>query len=294
MAQKYILSAQNVKWGLHMEWIGYKISEQILISEMFSLFKRHYEYGYNFSGETHDFWECVYVLDGSMCVSADERVYNLSRGEIIFHKPMELHKFHIEEKKGADLLIFSFSASGELTRFLQNKVFKLSIEQNEIVHNLSRYMDRFEKNGESATLYVERFNEKKVFSQRIATYIQMLILSLADSGRVSTVSHAADAVLFNKAVSYMNKNAYDKALISDIAQHCNISDAGIKRIFSKYAGMSVHKYFLKIKFKIAAELLEKGESVSTVSQILGFSSQAYFSKSFKREMGYYASEFRKQ
>ena len=277
-----------------MEWIAYKVSEQIWIPDMYSLFKRHYEYGYSFSGETHDFWECVYVADGSMCVSADERVYNLSRGEIIFHKPMELHKFHIEDKKGADLLIFSFSAIGELTQFLQNKVFKLSIEQNEIVHNLTKYITRFDKNSEDATAYVEKFEENKVFSQRIATYIQMLVLSLADGGTVSAVSHAPDAVLFNKAVSYMNKNAYDKALISDIAQYCNVSDAGIKRIFSKYAGMSVHKYFLKIKFKIAAELLEKGESVSTVAHVLGFSSQAYFSKSFKREMGYYASEFRKQ
>lgn len=277
-----------------MKWIAHKISEQIRITDMYSLFKIHCDKGYNFAGETHDFWECVYVADGSMCVSADERVYNLSKGEVIFHKPMELHKFHIEDEEGADLVIFSFSAVGELTSFLKDKVFKLSIEQNEIMHSLTKYMQCLGKDDSKTTAYVKKFDENPVYSQRIATYIQMLVLSLADGGTVSDVSLAPDAMVFNKAVSYMNKRAYDKAPISDIAHYCNVSDAGIKRIFSKYAGMSVHKYYLKIKFKIAADLLEKGESVSTVSHILGFSSQAYFSKSFKREMGYYASEFRKQ
>ena len=75
------------------EFPAIPIIEQIHITSMHSLFKIHYECGFEFPGETHDFWECLYILDGELCVSADERIYNMSQGELIFHKPLEFHKF---------------------------------------------------------------------------------------------------------------------------------------------------------------------------------------------------------
>ena len=93
-------------------WEPYPIQEQIHISDMYTLFQLHYDNDYAFFGETHNFWECLYVIKGRVCVSANERIYYLENGEIIFHKPMELHKFTIESPEGADLLIFSYSAEG--------------------------------------------------------------------------------------------------------------------------------------------------------------------------------------
>ena len=71
----------------------YKINQLINITEMYSFFERQFGKDYSFPGESHNFWECMYVEDGSVCVSGDERVYSLKSGEIIFHKPMEFHKF---------------------------------------------------------------------------------------------------------------------------------------------------------------------------------------------------------
>ena len=93
-------------------WRAFPINEQIHISDLYSLFQIHYDKDYEFAGETHNFWECLYVMDGEVCVSADERVYNLKSGEIIFHKPLELHKFTVTSNGGVDVLIFSFSAEG--------------------------------------------------------------------------------------------------------------------------------------------------------------------------------------
>ena len=52
---------------------------------------------------------------------------NLNANDIIFHKPMELHKFSITEN--ATLLIFSYSLTGRLNEYLANKVFSLTDEQ---------------------------------------------------------------------------------------------------------------------------------------------------------------------
>ena len=61
-----------------MPWIAYPVREQIRITDMYSLFETHYEKGFAFPGEAHNFWECLYVRNGEACVSGNERVYNLS------------------------------------------------------------------------------------------------------------------------------------------------------------------------------------------------------------------------
>ena len=91
-----------------MAWNSYEISEQVKIEKLYSLFKRHFEKGHRFLGEMHDFWEAVYVVDGEVIISADENIHNFKSGDIIFHKPLELHKFNVIGENGATLLIFSF------------------------------------------------------------------------------------------------------------------------------------------------------------------------------------------
>ena len=57
-----------------MPWLAYTIKEQIRITDLYSLFEIHYDNGYAFPGETHNFWECLYVMKGEVCVSGNERV----------------------------------------------------------------------------------------------------------------------------------------------------------------------------------------------------------------------------
>lgn len=272
-----------------MIWLSCNVKEQLHIEKFYSFFEVHYENGYNFPGESHNFWECLYVLDGSACVSGDERVYNLVQGEIIFHKPLEFHKFYIDNRDGATLLIFSFSLEGGLSGYLQNKVFLLSDEQKSIVSSMLGYMRQKAGSPQGDAInyqhYLSAFESIPTYSQMLATYIYQLLLSLTDDGSISRASSAPDAISFSKAVNYMNSHICGQPSVDEIAGFCNISAASLKRIFYKYAGIGVHKYFLKLKIKAAMELLEYGYSVTEVSEKLEFSSQAYFSAAFKRETG---------
>ena len=271
-----------------MIWLSYSIKEQSRITDMYTLFEVRYDNGYAFPGETHNFWECLYVIDGEVCASGNERVYNLSQGSIIFHKPLELHKFIVNGSDGADLLIFSFTAEGPLTAFLEEKVFQLSGSQREILSAMLSFIrPRADNNSVSPTAqpYLEPFLTSPTYSQTVAIYLQLLMLSLAETGSVSSVSDAPDAVTFRRAISYLNSNIHRQPSVPELARFCNVSESGIKRIFDKYAGIGIHKYLLKLKVKTAAELLQKGESVSSVAEKLGFNSQSYFSRAFRRETG---------
>lgn len=279
-----------------MIWPASDVRNQITIDRFYSFFEVHREEGFNFPGETHNFWECVYVMDGSICASGDERVYSLTKGEIIFHKPMELHKYSVESKSGADLLIFSFSLEGPLANTLKNKVFYLSDEQQRLVDSMLDYVRGklkgfpIPEHGLIEHRYLLPFDKIPAYSQLLTAYVYQLILSLIGDGSVAEVSTAPDALIFGKAVNYLNNQISGQPSISEIAAFCNTSEATLKRIFDKYAGIGIHKYFLTLKMNVATELLRNGFRVAETAEKLGFSSQAYFSAAFKREMGVNPSE----
>ncbi len=272
-----------------MVWLAYSIKEQIRITDMYSLFEVHYDNGYEFPGETHNFWECVYIIKGEALVSGNERVYNLAQGSIIFHKPLELHKFIVNSPEGARLFIFSFSAEGPLTAYLEEKVFELSDFQKGIMAELLAFLRARTDQGSLAAgtpcSYLEPFHTQPTYPQMLASWLQQLMLSLAEAGAVSSVSSAPDVLIFRNAISYLNSNIHRQPSVPEIALFCNVSQASIKRIFDRYAGMGIHKYLLKLKIKAAAELLQAGETVSNVAEKLGFNSQSYFSRAFRRETG---------
>lgn len=271
-----------------MHWKQFDVETLIQIKAFHSLFLRHYEKGYDFLGETHGFWECVYVVSGKVCVTADERVMLLSAGDIIFHKPFELHKFFVESPDGADLLIFSFTAQGHLQKALQNKVLALDDFQKEIVQKLICYLKvpgvpPF--SSKSCLMPLAEISRVNGGLQMVQCFVSELILSIADATSKFEPSGAADADLFSKAVAYMNSNVDAPLSVEEIAKWVNTSTSGLKRTFQKYAKMGVHRYFLLLKMQAATKLLQQGMSVGETAERLGFSSQGYFSACYKRETG---------
>ena len=274
-----------------MIWLSYDVSNPLVIDKFYSFFEVHYDEGYHFHGETHNFWECVYVQDGSICVSGDERVYQLEKGTIIFHKPMELHKLWANTASGATLLIFSFSLEGPLAPALKDKVFLLSDDQKGIISSMLDYVHRkirlceIPADTSPCLKYLLPFGQISAYSQMLTTYVYQLFLSLIGDGTISSEYTTPESLIFGKAVSYMNHQISSQISVSEIAHFCNTSESTLKRIFAKYSGISIHKYFVKLKIKTAAEFLKNGISVTETAEKLGFSSQAYFSAAFKREFG---------
>ena len=301
-----------------MVWVAHPVKPQIQLPAFYSLFEVHYDRGYEFPGESHNFWECLYVKEGEVCVSGDERVYDLGRGSIIFHKPLELHKFIVTGERGADLFIFSFSAEGPLTGWLSEKVFALTQFQQELLWKLYALARQSAGTGGDTGSggaaraghntgtggaagsgggvrtsgkaggyyrYLKPFGRLPAYSQTVASFLELFMLSLAETGSVSSVSSDPEAILFSRAVNYLNSNIHRQPSVPETARFCGVSESGLKRLFDKYAGISVHKYLLKLKIKAAVQLLESGQTVSRTAQELGFNTQSYFSRAFKRETG---------
>lgn len=283
-----------------MPWKPYPVTDRVRITTFYSIFEIAYEDGCHFPGETHPFWECLYVVRGSACVSGDGRVFQLAEGDLIFHKPLELHKFYIDHPDGARLFIFSFHLEGDAA-CLQNKAFSLNEEQTEILHAWRRYLQRELQKVKSPqsmsayTRYLLPFGRTDSYAQMVGCYASQLLLSLLDGGSVApAVMTTAEAQVFQQAVHFLSAHVDGNPSVSALARYCHMSDSSLKRLFQKYAGMSVHKYFLKLKFNAAAQLLQSGVTVSEAAERLGFCTPSYFSVSCKRELGVSPSQLQKQ
>lgn len=274
-----------------MAWNSYEVKEQVKIERLYSLFKRHYDKGHHFLGEMHDFWEVVYVIDGEVLISADENIHNFKSGDIIFHKPLELHKFNVVGENGATLLVFSFAMSGELCKKMERRAFHLGKYERSIIKSFLEYLDIAQakypeaENDITYSDFHSIYSRDNIFLQTVSLYISNIILSLASGANTLAKTKTHETELFKSALEIMNTRVAENILVNELAESLNISVSSLKRLFDKYAGMSVHKYFLSLKIKTATLMLRGGMAVNEVSDTLGFSSQGYFSATYKRETG---------
>lgn len=274
-----------------MAWNSYEVKERVKIERLYSLFKRHYNRGHHFLGEMHDFWEVVYVVDGEVIISADENVHNFKSGDIIFHKPLELHKFNVVGESGATLLIFSFSMTGDICKKMERKAYHLDKYRRSIMKSFIEFYDyesdKLSEREPKRTSYdiLPYFVDDSIFLQTVSTYICRIVLSLSDGTNTLSKTKTHETELFKQALVIMNERVAEQLSVDELASSLNMSVSSLKRLFDKYAGMSVHKYFLTLKIKTATLMLKGGMTVNEVADALGFSSQGYFSATYKRETG---------
>lgn len=273
-----------------MDWEKYEVKNQIEISAFYSLFEKHLPSDWNFEGEVHDFWECVYVIKGDIYASGDGRVYNLKSGEMIFHEPMEFHKLWIDNESGSDVFIFSFSASGELLDMFRDKVFRLSDSEREIILNTLEYMRSKHKSVKKEKLpmeliYLTPLGKNAEYLSHISAFLTLLFFSLAESKNTAASEKTPDAKIFYTAVEFMRQNISRQISVDDVANAAKTSVSTLKRIFLRYTDIPVHKYFTSMKLKAATEMLQSGSSVTDTADALGFCSQAHFSKVYKSVTG---------
>ena len=273
------------------------LDKVIQIERFKTCFEGHYPGNYNFTGEFHPFWEIVYVLDGTVNVSGDERVYTLHKGDMIFHKPMEFHRIWSHRGNEIHVLIMSFRAEGQLMAQLENLVLSLDSERINQIDALISYMrENFCDAGNNFGREMKnKWNDKRGQIQVTLNLLENFLISLPkESMPAKKREKESIAETYKQIIQILNENVDGWITIDEIATECSFSPAQIKRVFAKYSDIGIHKYFLKLKIAAAIKMLGDGKDISEISRTLSFSSQNYFSGAFKRETGFSPTVYREK
>ncbi len=96
-----------------------------------------------------------------------------------------------------------------------------------------------------------------------------------------------------EAVSYMRAHLDEKIQMSELAKGLHLSERNFRKCFTASLGVSPKAYLQKARLEHAKELLRAGEqSISEISEAVGYYSQFQFSRDFKKEYGLTPSDYR--
>lgn len=249
----------------------------------------HYP-GFVFAGEMHNFWEAVFVETGKAIASADEQIFNLRAGQILFHRPMQFHRIKTDGKTPVHLRIISFSASGIGMEDFERKCFDLDSSETK------EYLKVFALIGEACKEYEKDKTSSKysIASSKASAALEGFLLYLREQDASKMAELSSDERHYKEIVTVMNNNCEKWLTINDIAAICHMSSSNMKRIFSLYNDVGVSKYFLSLKIRRATELLRENMASAEIAERLGFSSVNYFYTTFRRETGMTPKAYRKQ
>ncbi len=268
-----------------------KMPNMISLKSLYTFITKRAESEFYFAGESHPFWEMVCVMEGTVGVAADDRIYKLGAGDIIFHKPMEFHRIWAEEGTCPYYVVLSFEADGDDIKELENRV----VKGDEYTKSLMEQAVELRKvcfDIKNEMVVNKILDKQKAFE--CVKKLELFICHAMDFTSFIQATDDRDALLFGSAVTLLRKNIGKKMTVDEIAAKCFVSASKIKKVFSKYVSCGVMEYFTALKMTEARKKLAYGKSVSFVSEYLGYSNQFYFSTVFKKETGMTPSEFRKK
>ena len=105
------------------KYYGSRLKETICIKELYTVHYFEYSKNYSYGGESHDFWEFVYVDKGEIIITADDKDYRLTSGQVFFHKPNQWHALRSNGEIAPNLVVVSFSCTSSAMSFFDDKLF---------------------------------------------------------------------------------------------------------------------------------------------------------------------------
>lgn len=112
---------------------------------------------------------------------------------------------------------------------------------------------------------------------------------------IGILNQSSNQQLSTLARHYMDLHYHDQILMSDVADFVGVHPNYLANVFKKETGISPKQYLSNLRIKKAKELLlETTDSVSLISQSVGFTDSLSFSKFFKKETGGSPLQYRKE
>lgn len=238
--------------------------------------------GYFYNGESHDFWEAVFILKGKAGITAGETVYTLGEGQMIFHPPGEFHRLWNEGDDFLRIAIVSFGA--DVFPIDRHRIY--SFDDEKAVFSAVRGLRRvFELDGIFVVGLKESAAESEV--QRAVVELERLFLDILDQNIEGEENIKKDRLsqLYSKAISVMKSDMGERMSAEQIAARCGMSVSTLQKLFCRYTGMGMMKYYEGVRMQYAKTLLDNGYFVKEVAFALGYKDRNYFSTAYKRYYG---------
>lgn len=291
-----------------MAYKSITLTEDLVIGRLYTIHYFEYMNTFSFAGESHDFWEFLYVDKGAVEITSGNRKHRLEKGEIIFHKPNEFHDVTADGRIAPNLIVISFECLSPHMDFFRDKILRLGeTEQKLLASIISEAKKSFA--GRLDDPYQEEIflNEQLPFGslQLIKIYMEHFLIHLLrryhEKGGLTekfslqaakTTKQKSNQEIFALVTRYLEKHLNQHLTLEQICRDNMISRSHLQKIFQQQSGLGIIEYFSGMKIDAAKQLMRTDQmNFTQIAEKLGYSSIHYFSRQFKKITGMTPSEY---
>lgn len=276
----------------------------ISVKKIVTAFYMELSKDFYYPGESHDFWELVYIDRGEMVCTAKENRFILKSGELTFHKPNEFHNLSGTGESVPNVCIITFECNSSAMKNFEGKIFHPDSDEKGLISSLLKEAlscyDMFDKSNPLVQKLIKREDAPFGSSQLTKNYLETLLIKLQRSEKSeSKISrNLIDGMLVpfevDEIIRYLNNNVYSRITIKKISEFLGKSESSVKKQFSAFMKTGVIDYFNDLKIREAKRLIcEDKYNFAEISDMLKFDTPQYFSKCFKMRTGFSPSEYKK-
>ena len=283
-----------------MQFTKVKLDNCITVDSIYTIHYFEYTNNFYFAGESHDFWEFIYVDKGSVDICMDDKEITLKKGDIAFHKPNEFHKVSTYGHTAPNLVVISFECHSPLMDFFQCQILKTDQRERALLADVlieARKLFSSPLDDPYLTEMIKKKDAPIGSQQLIKIHLEQFLIHLVqrysdEESKQKSPSQQNTTDVFKRVAAYMEENIAKHLSIEQICWDNMIGRTKLQKIFHAEVGIGIIDYFSRLKIDTAKHMIRDGKfNFSQISEQLGYSSIHYFSRQFKKITGMSPSEY---
>ncbi len=285
-------------------YIKHTFENVITVENIITAFYMELSKDFYYSGESHDFWELVYIDKGEMICTVNDNKFMLKSGELTFHKPNEFHNLSGTGQVVPYVCILSFECSSEAMKYFEGKIFHLDKEEKALISLLLREAlscyNMYDEKDPLLQRLVIREDAPFGSSQMTKNFLEAFLIMLQRNKKTETkqsrnmINGTPVPEEVDEIIKFLSNNLYSRVTLKSIADFLGKSESTIKKQFSAYMKTGIIDYYNELKIREAKRLIcEDKYNFAEISDMLKFDTPQYFSKCFKKRMGFSPREYKK-
>ena len=242
-----------------------------MMNELNLIYVRHNRYGIapRISPREIPYHELTLLLDGGMEYRINGEAVPLRSGDLILVRKGELRE-RVANMDRVDYISFNFDCEDTygLPRYIQKGVGR------EIQHLIAACDELGRLPGEGR-------------ERRIGYLLHCMLLLLRDRCSVSY------GPLTEGILRYLHAHMAERITLEQIGREMHFSPVYCDTVFKRETGKSIVSYLLDLRMEEAKRLLlEDAYSIRRIAKQVGFEDHNYFSRTFKKRVGYTPTRYR--
>lgn len=225
----------------------------------------------------------------------------MRQGQIIFHEPNEFHTVSCNNHTAPNLVVVSFVCDSPLMKFFRRKTLNVQGIERELLSTIVQEAEEaFDSLLEDP--YLKGMHKRPVSrtgcEQILKHSLELLLLRLyrqtpyTPVRQLSTIKEKTTHLRIATVLNYLEEHVSSRITLADVCKIAFMCPAYLQKLFREETGSSVMDYFRSLKTKEAKRLLQDGcYNISTIADMLAYTSIHHFSKQFRQVEGMSPTEY---